>query len=1116
MKVKAYRFSWATTLALLAAFLLVGEQAWGQTKLLRFPDLHGDQVAFGYAGDLWTAPAEGGTARRLTSHEGIEIFPKFSPDGRWIAFTGQYDGDEQVYVMPAQGGVPKQLTFYPARGPLPPRWGYDNIVYGWTPDGNGVLFRSLREEWSLAGGRLFTVSVEGGLPQALPMPTAGAGDFSPDGTKMVYSPLFRDFRSWKRYQGGWAQDLQIIDLESLETTPVTQHERSDRDPMWGDGVIYFASDRDGTLNLYAYDVDSGDLSQLTRSTTWDVRWPSKSEDDRIVYELAGELHILDASSGDSRKVEITVPYDGLAMRPERTSAADVIENFGLSPKGERALFAARGDIFTAPVEHGPTRNLTRSSGAHDKAPDWSPDGSRIVFISDLDGEEELYLVSQDGKDEPQQVTDGNEAMLYSPQWSPDGKHIAYSDKEGRIFVLAVEDRSVQRIADEKGGQVPGYQWSPKGRYLSFALSDPSGFTSIYIWDSRDSRLHRVTGEFFNEFSPAWDPAGNYLFYLSDRMFQPQIGSFEWNYMVDRESGIYALALREDVKSLFPPRSDEVTVEEKEGQAEESSEEEMGGKKGASQDEAGESGPEEGEAAMEAAESIDFEGLAQRVERVPVDLDNYAALSAVKGHLIYVRTGPFYYGRASDIPPGLKIYSLKDRKESDLMQPIAGYALSADNSKLLVRQGNDFQLLAAAPEGPKSAKSVSTDGLEVDRVPKLEWEQIFDEVWRRYRDFFYVENMHGYDWQGLREQYRPLLEHVAHRSDLNYVISEMIAELNVGHAYISGGDWKQPERPLAALAGARFQLDPQAGRYRIATILGGHNEEDLYRSPLTEVGVEVQEGDYLLAVDGQEVQAGDNPYEVLLHKYGHPVTWTVADSPEGQRRDVTYSPIRHERDLVYLNWVEDNRRKVSQMSGGRVGYLHIPDMGANGIREFIKWYYGQIRKEGLVIDVRSNGGGNVSQMLIERLRRELLHTGYARTSDYTGTYPSVVFHGHLVCLLNETSASDGDIFPAMFREAGLGPLIGKRSWGGVIGITSRGTLIDGGGVNVPEFGYGSKEGEWTIEGYGVDPDIVVENSPKDLIEGRDAQLERALEEVLRRIEENPMKLPDRPAAPVRTP
>ncbi|HSR52520.1 MAG TPA: S41 family peptidase [Acidobacteriota bacterium] len=1101
---------------MLTALILTG-QLWGQTKLLRFPDLHGDQVAFSYAGDLWTASASGGTARRLTSHEGIEIFPKFSPDGRWIAFTGQYDGDEQVYVMPAEGGVPRQLTFYPARGPLPPRWGYDNIVYGWTPDGSAVLFRSLREGFSLAEGRLFTVSVEGGLPQAMPMPTAGAGDFSPDGSKMVYSPLFRDFRSWKRYQGGWAQDLQIIDLETLETTPVTQHVRSDRDPMWGDGVIYFASDRDDTLNLYSYDVGSGDISQLTRSTTWDVRWPSKAEDDRIVFELAGELHILDVSEGDFNKININVPYDGLAMRPVHASAADVIENFGLSPKGERALFAARGDIFTAPVEHGPTRNLTRSSDAHDKAPAWSPDGSQIAFISDMDGEEELYLIAQDGRGEVEQLTDGNQAMLYFPLWSPDGERIAYSDKEGRLFVLTLEDRSVQQIADEKGGQIPGYSWSPKGRFMTFALSDPNGFSSIYIWDSQDGQLHRVTDEIFNEFSPVWGSDGDYLFYLSDRMFQPQIGSFEWNYAVDRESGIYAMALRKDVESLFPPRSDEVTVEKDEkAQEEDSAEQEAAEDMGQEEEAAQEDAEEGGEEAQEPAESIDFEGLAQRVERVPVSDDNYGGLWAVKGHLIYVRTGPFYYGRGSDVAPGLKIYALKDRKESDMAEPISGYTVSADNSKLLVRRGNGFQLMDANPNGAKSAKSVSTGGLQVDRVPKEEWEQIFDEVWRRYRDFFYVENMHGYDWEALREQYRPLLEHVAHRSDLNYVISEMIAELNVGHAYITGGDWRQPDRPSAALAGARFQLDAEAGRYRIATILRGQNEESLYRSPLTEVGVNVQEGDYLLAVDGQELQAGDNPYEALLHKYGRPVTWTVADSPDGERRDITYQPIRHERDLAYLNWVEANRRKVSEMTDGRVGYLHIPDMGSNGIREFIKWYYGQIRKEGLVIDVRGNGGGNVSQMLIERLRRELLRTGFPRTSDYTSTYPSVVFHGHMVCLLNETSASDGDIFPAMFREAGLGPLIGKRSWGGVIGITNRGTLIDGGSVNVPEFGFGSVDGEWTIEGYGVDPDIVVENSPKDLIEGRDAQLERAIEEVLKRIEENPMSLPGRPAPPVRTP
>jgi len=1098
-------------LALLAVLLLVPAVAEAQTQLLRFPDIHGNQVVFSYAGDLWIASADGGDARRLTAHPGQELFPKFSPDGRWVAFTGQLDGDEQVYVMPAAGGPPTQLTFYPARGPLPPRWGYDHQVYGWTPDGDKVLFRSLRHGWDLTDSRLYTVSPAGGLPEPLPMPVSGAGDLSPDGTRAVYSPLFRDFRTWKRYQGGWAQDLWIFDLDSHEATQITDHPRTDRDPMWIGDTVYFASDRDGKLNLYAYDVTRGETRQLTHEDTWDVRWPSADEQGRIVYELAGELRLFDTATETSRDIPIRVPTDLLDARPRRLEVAEWIEDFELSPKGNRALFIARGDVFTAPIEKGPTRNLTNSSDAHDKWARWSPDGKKIAFISDTDGEEELYLIDQDGSGEPEQLTDGSAAFLYWPSWSPDGERLAWSDKEGRLFVITLDGREVTEVANEERGQIQDYTWSPHGGHLAFTLSEPSGARSIWIWSVADGAKRKVTREAFHEFSPAWGVKGDYLYYLSVRQYQPQIGSAEWNFVLDREDGLYALALREDVPHPFPPESDEVEIEgeeEKDGKD---------GENGNGDDEEDDDGDgEEGEDKPAPIE-IDFDGLADRVAKVPVEDDNYGGLAAVEGYLVYVRTSPFYYGRRSSPRPALHLFSLEDREEKVLMEDISGYVLSRDGKKALVAQNGAYHLVDVKPGGADGKKTVSTAGLEADSVPREEWAAIFDEVWRRFRDFFYVENMHGYDWEGLRDRYRPLLEHVGHRSDLNYVISEMIAELNVSHAYISGGDYEIPDRPRVALAGAVFELDEEARGYRIARIFPGHNAEPNYRSPLTEIGVDVSEGDYLLAIQGEELEAGDNPYELLRHRADHPVTFTVNDRPtmEGAR-EVTFTPIASETPLVYLDWVLGNHRRVTEATDGRVGYLHIPDMGSNGLREFIKWYYTQIRKKGLVVDVRGNGGGNVSQMLIERLRRDLLAVGFARTNDHPTTYPQRVFHGPMVALINQTSASDGDIFPAMFRQAGLGPLIGKRTWGGVIGITGRGPLLDGGQVFVPEFGFASPDGEWIIEGHGVDPDIEVDNDPKSVIEGRDPQLERGIQEVLRRMEELDMELPDRPADPVRTP
>ena len=1088
--------------AVLASLLLGGVSS-AQTKLLRFPDIHGDRIVFSYAGDLWSVSTRGGTATRLTAHPGLELFPKFSPDGSQIAFTGQYDGDEQVYVMPAGGGVPRQLTYYPARGPLPPRWGYDNQVYDWSPDGGAVLFRSLRYSTDLSDSRLYLASVDGGLPVPLAMPESGAGDLSPDGSHVVYSPLFRDFRTWKRYEGGWAQELYIFDRGTHEVERVTDHPRADRDPMWIGDVIYFTSDRGGVSNLYAFDRQRRTTTQLTHSETWDVRWPSDDGADRIVYELNGELEIYTIAEAASRRLSVTVPSDGVAMRPARVSAADLIEDFELSPKGERVLFVARGDVFTAPITQGATRNLTRSSDAHDKWARWSPDGSRIAFVSDATGEEEVYLVSQDGRDPPVRLTEGGGAMRYAPTWSPTGDELAFSDKDGRLYVLDVETKRLTDVADEARGQVRDYTWSPRGGHLAFSLTEESEFSSIFIWTKADGSLRRVTDAHFHEWNPAWDPEGNYLYYLSDRQFAPQLGSFEWNYLVDRETGIYALALRRDVAHPLPPESDEVTLED-EGDSG-SDEDSPAEADGAEPDE------DEGESAPIV---IDFDGLSRRVARLPVDFDNYGGLSAASGRVFFVRGGAQYYGRGSDVDQALQTFDFEERETTTIAEDIGGYARSHDGQKLLVREGRAFKVY---PADGGDAEEVSTSGLMVDRVPADEWAQIFDEVWRRFRDFFYVENMHGYDWDALRDQYRPLLAHVAHRSDLNYVMGEMVSELNVGHAYITGGDWERPRRPTVALPGAIFEVDADAGRYQLVKIFRGHNEEERYRAPLAEIGVDAREGDYLIAIDGEDVLATDNPYRILRHRADRSVRLTLNEQPTGDgARDVTFQPITSERSLRYLEEVSANRERVAALTGGRVGYLHIPDMGAEGIQEFIKWFYGQIRKEGLVIDVRGNGGGNVSQMIIERLRRSLLGTRFARTYDTPGTYPSTVFHGHLVCVLDEDSASDGDIFPYRFREAGLGPLIGKRSWGGVVGITNHGQLIDGGTVNVPQFGTNAVDGGWVIEGIGVEPDIVVENDPKSVIAGRDPQLERAVDEILRLIDDDPRTLPQRPAPPIKTP
>lgn len=1125
-----YALKALTQLALV--IFLFALPALAQTKLLRFPDISGDKVAFSYASDLWIASAAGGTATRLTAHPGMEVFAKFSPDGRWIAFTGQYDGDEQVYVVPATGGEPKQLTFYPAKGPFAPRWGYDNQVLGWSNDGQSVIFRSQRDSWSLPISRLYKVSVGGGAAEALPMPEAGSGDFSPDGTKMVYSPRTRDFRSEKRYGGGQANTLYIYDLATNDARKISEGARPWRDAMWIGDRIYFNSDKDGKFNLYSFDVGSGKTTPATSFKDWEVRWASSDDQSRIVYERNGELEVYDTKASRAAKLNINVPDDGVYKRPRSVNAAQYLQNVALAPKGERVLFGARGDIFSAPVEKGGTRNLTRSSTAHDKFPRWSPDGSRIAYISDRTGEEEVWIEAQDGLSEAQQLTTGGAAQRYSPEWSGDGRRIAFGDKDGKVFILTLADKSLKQITDAPNGQITDYEWSPKGNYLAFSMNDKpasnnGGFSSVYIYDVVNSKLNRVTNAMFNSYNPTFDPSGDYLYYLSDREFAPQISDKEFNFAGNRSTLVYALALRKDVKNPFPPESDEVTITSPTPQEDKLTpvpgstpvdEKQPQPTPNTSPTPAGTPDPNAVRRNVPSPkpETIDFDNITARVTKLPLPAENYGGLTAKTGHLLYFVGSAFYYGRQSDRPNTLRIFSFRDRRETTLMEGVNTYSLSMDGSKVIVGQGPTFTIMDATPQGLNSRKPVSTAGLVTEINPAEEWNQIFNEVWRRYRDWFYVSNMHGYDWVKLRDEYRTWLPYVAHRSDLNYVISEMIAELTVQHAYIDGGDFNLPPRARVALPGARFEIDKSANRYRISKIFEGENEEDIYRSPLMEVGVNAKVGDYILQINGENVTAERDIYQYLRNRADSPVLLTVNSTPSlTGARQISFRPVTDESSLLYLDWVAANRRRVSEMTNGRVGYIHIPDMGAGGIREFIKWYYPQLDKEGMVVDVRANGGGNVSRMIIERLRRKALGGNFFRTNESVTTYPDSAAPNAMVAILNENSSSDGDIFPYMFRQAGLGTLVGKRSWGGVVGISNRGGLLDGGSVSVPEFGMINLKGEWVIEGYGVDPDIEIDNDPKSVIAGRDPQLERAVEEVLKKLNANPVTPLRRPQAPVKT-
>ena len=1083
----------------LASALAPAASALAGTGLLRFPDVCGNRIVFTYAGDLWAVGTEGGTAIRLTAGPGVEQAAHFSPDCSQIAFTGQYSGDDQVFVIPSSGGEPRQLTWYPTPGPLPQRWGIDSQVYGWTPDGSAVVFRSTRDAVGISNPKLFKVAVAGGLPTALPMPTAGSGEYSPDGKQIVYSPKFRDYRTWNRYVGGWAQDLYIYDIAGRSARNITADQHTDRDPMWIGNAIYFLSDRGEHLNLYRFDIGSGETRQLTDYKGKDARWAGSDGKSQIVFEVDGSLHLYDTSASRDKALDISVPSDLVPRHAGTRSVRDFIEDFSLSPNGKRAAFVARGEVFSVPMEHGLTLDLTHTPGAHEREVAWSADGKRVAYVSDESGEDAIWVRDADGG-AARQLTRENFGRLYAPRWSPDGSRIAYVDNESRLHLVAASGGASTLVADDPGFSRRDHAWSPGGHYLAYTVTNPdSQQTQLRIYDVSAKANYPVGGALFNAYAPAFSPDGKLLFFIGDREWAPQISGVEWNFASNRSAGLFALTLRADVANPFAPRNDSATADS-----------------GKSEKNDGDAKESKKKTPTSVDDRIRFEGINERLVRAPIDPDNLQWIAVTSKALLYVVSDAFYYGRESENKPRLMAWSFEDRESKELFKGLEELAISADGSTVLVKSGKDYKRLDPGESKPEP-KDIKLDGLFAQVDPKAEYAEIFREVWRRYRDHYYVQNMHGYDWNAIRAKYEPKLADVGDRSDLNYLLGQMVAELSSSHAYVSGGDLGLPERPHVGLLGARFELDAAAGRYRIARIMAGENDEERYRSPLTEVGVDAHEGDYLLAINGQALAGTDNPYRLLRAPKGQLIQLTLNSRPSlDGARTVLVDPIDSEAELNYYAWTTANRDYVAKASNGTIGYLHIPDMGGDGIREFIKWFYPQLRKQGLVVDVRDNGGGNVSSMIIERLSRKLLGVDYGRGSDIVGTYPQQTFIGHLAALCNGTTASDGDIFSYMFKQAKLGPLIGTRTWGGVVGINDWGPLIDGGTTNVPQFATADTNGHWAIEGHGVDPDIEVELDVASALAGRDPQLDRAITEIRKQIAADPVALPARPADPVKAP
>ena len=1075
----------------------------GDARLLRFPALSQDSIAFVYAADIWTVPRTGGLARQLTTDAGVEWLPRFSPDGKWLAFTGEYDGNRDVYVMPAEGGEPKRLTWWRDVGSPSERAGPNNMVIGWTRDGRSVLFRSRHQAWEDRSGRLYTVSLEGGLPVQVGVPEGGEAAFSPDGGRLVYNRIFRNFRTWKRYRGGMTQNLWIFDLKAVAMEKLTENDNNSVDPMWVGDTIYFTSDRDKTANVFSIDLKTKQTRKLTQFSEYDVRWASDGPGG-IVFENGGHIHLLDPATGKNARVSIRLPGDRRLARPEFVSVGDKIRDFHLSPEGKRALFSARGEVFTVPAEKGNTRNLTQSSGAHDRAPVWSPDGKRIAWLSDATGEYEIWLAASDGRTPPERLTTDGAVYRFGPSWSPDSKKLVFSDKDLKLFWVDVATRKVTLADRATENEIQDYTWSPDSRWLAYSKADKQGLSQVYIHRVGSDQVTRVTSEMTDSTEPVWDPNGRYLYFLSNRDLAPTFGFTEFGFINENTTRLYALTLRAELPSPFAPESDEVKTDEEE--KDEAKEE----KKGAKED-----GKKEEDKKEPAPIVIETEGIEERIVGFPIGKGAYSNLQVNAGALFYLAT-PDGDGDAEGPTGELKAFDMEKRKESSLLSGIDNYNLSPDGGHLIYHAGDKYGIVEAkAGETAKVGDGeLKLDGMTMRLDHRAEWKQMFDEVWRLQRDFFYVKNMHGVDWQKMKQRYGELVPWVAHRSDLTYILGEMIGELNAGHAYVGGGEAPGAKSTPLALLGADYALDAASGRYRISRVLLGQNWDARRRSPLTEPGVAVAEGSYILTIDGVDLKAPATPDALLENAVGRTVTLLVNDKPRAEgAREVVVKPIADEESLRYFDRIERNRRAVDKATGGTVGYLHLPDMGTDGLNEFVRQYYPQIRKQGLIVDVRNNGGGFVSQIILERLRRVLMGMNNSRNSGPT-TYPAQVFNGPMVCLINHYSASDGDIFPYFFRKYGLGPLIGTRTWGGVVGIRGLRPLLDGGYITLPEFGEYDLESRWAIEGHGVDPDIELDNRDDLVMKGHDPQLEKGIQMVLEEIGKKPRPLPPVPPDPIK--
>jgi tricorn protease len=1087
-------------LCLLAGMSRAADEA---PLLVKTPTLSRTAVVFEYGGYLWSVPRQGGAARQLTTG-GHENIPYYSPDGKWIAFSGMYDGNLDVFVMPADGGTPRRLTWHPAA----------DIVTGWTPDGKRILFRSPREAYA-DFERLYTVPLEGGPAEALPMWRGEDAWFSPDGTRIAYVPNLKWQTSWKRYRGGQTTPIYLLKLSDLSLDKVPRENSNDSNPVWFGDAVYFLSDRNGPVTLFSYDTKTRAVRQVLENKGLDLKWLTAGPD-ALVYEQFGGLYLFDPASGTSSRLRIEIAGDLPATRAHFEKASDKIQNAGISPTGVRAVFEARGDILSVPAEKGDIRDLTRTTAVAERDPAWSPDGQSIAFFSDESGEYALHIVDQSGFGPVKKIDLGNPpSYFYGPLWSPDSKKIAYTDKRLNLWYVDVDKgtpvkAATDRFDDPSSAMNPG--WSPDSRWLTYTKELENHLHAVFVYSLESGKEFQLSDGISDARYPVFDKGGKYLFIAVSTDMGLSAGWLDLSSLQHPVlRSVYAVVLKKGDPSPIPPESDEEKAEpaKKEEKAQDKA-------KGAAKTPKAENQGKAGEKAEEAAQpeevkvTIDLDGIGQRIVALPIRPANYVSLDRGKAGTLFVSEIPDVPRFDAPTLVTVSKFDLTTRKTEPFASGVGSFFVSANGEKALYRQGPSWFIAATAAAAKPGEGALKLDGMEVFVDPRAEWNQIYHEVWRIERDFLYDPSLHGLDLAAAEKKYAAFLTGLGGREDLNYLFDEMLGEITVGHMFIFGGDRPEAKRVRGGLLGADYKIEN--GRYRFARIYNGENWNPDLQAPLTQPGVDVKPGEYLLEANGREVRPPVELYSYFENTAGTQVKIKVGPNPDGRdAREVTVVPVGSEFALRNRAWEEDNRRKVDELSGGRLAYVHVPDTAVGGFQNFNRYYFAQVDKQGAVIDERYNHGGDIADYIIDMLKRPLRNCAITREGEKFSS-PTAQIYGPKTMIINEMSGSGGDALPWMFRQDKVGPLVGTRTWGGLVGIWNYPPLMDGGGVTAPRGAIYGLHGEWEVENRGIAPDIEVENDPASVAAGHDRQLEKAVEVTLEALKKNPVVIPDHPPYP----